>query len=255
MIKFFRHIRQRLLSESKFNPPEGRSRAGKYMLYAIGEIILVVIGILIALQINNWNEERKARKLESNFIELLIQDLNSDAENLSDLVEGSDAAVESKNLILDYIDGDTANISSLSTHFLNAVFHGINTFVPNKGAIEEIKSAGGLSLIKDQKVSNQILELYNVYDRFERNTGQNYVESRNATRQLVFEKAKGKFFDRDLGTDEEILRELLMDHEIRNRLLNNWAITYNRQLKEVLQSNLASIKVCKAYLQQDIESE
>jgi hypothetical protein len=50
MIKFFRKIRQKLLSENKFS---------KYLIYAIGEIVLVVIGILIALQINNWNEERK----------------------------------------------------------------------------------------------------------------------------------------------------------------------------------------------------
>ena len=50
MIKFFRKIRQRLLTEN---------RLGKYLLYAIGEILLVVIGILIALSINNWNEERK----------------------------------------------------------------------------------------------------------------------------------------------------------------------------------------------------
>ena len=50
MIKFFRRIRQRLLTENKFS---------KYLLYAIGEIVLVVIGILIALSINNWNEGRK----------------------------------------------------------------------------------------------------------------------------------------------------------------------------------------------------
>lgn len=55
MIKFFRRIRQKLLTESKFS---------KYLLYAIGEIILVVIGILIALQINNWNEERKLKNEE-----------------------------------------------------------------------------------------------------------------------------------------------------------------------------------------------
>ena len=62
MIKFFRPIRQHLLRENKFS---------KYLLYAIGEILLVVVGILIALQINNWNEDRKQRaeeiKLMQNF--------------------------------------------------------------------------------------------------------------------------------------------------------------------------------------------
>ncbi|MGS2727548.1 DUF6090 family protein [Psychroserpens sp. BH13MA-6] len=57
MIKFFRKIRHNLLSEGK---------TGKYLKYAIGEIILVVIGILIALQINNWNENQKENKLEKN---------------------------------------------------------------------------------------------------------------------------------------------------------------------------------------------
>jgi hypothetical protein len=53
MIKFFRRIRQRLLTENKFS---------KYLIYAIGEIVLVVIGILIALSINNWTEEKKSIK-------------------------------------------------------------------------------------------------------------------------------------------------------------------------------------------------
>jgi len=59
MLRFFRHIRQRLLTD---NPPDQTSRAGKfskYLLYAVGEILLVVIGILIALQVDNWNEERQ----------------------------------------------------------------------------------------------------------------------------------------------------------------------------------------------------
>ena len=54
MIAFFRKIRQRLLSENRFT---------KYLLYALGEIILVVIGILIALGISNWNESKKNRDL------------------------------------------------------------------------------------------------------------------------------------------------------------------------------------------------
>ncbi|MEM6516972.1 MAG: DUF6090 family protein, partial [Bacteroidota bacterium] len=59
MIKFFRNIRKTLLTENRFN---------KYLLYAIGEIVLVVIGILIALQINNWNENRKDNNVEQEVI-------------------------------------------------------------------------------------------------------------------------------------------------------------------------------------------
>ena len=66
MIKFFRHIRQKLLSEDRFS---------KYLLYAIGEIVLVVIGILIALQINNWNENRINNKLELQYLKRLEKDI------------------------------------------------------------------------------------------------------------------------------------------------------------------------------------
>ncbi|MEJ2113692.1 MAG: DUF6090 family protein, partial [Flavobacteriaceae bacterium] len=66
MIKLFNKIRQRLLSENKFS---------KYLLYAIGEIILVVIGILIALQVNNWNNERKEQLDAEELSKSLIAEL------------------------------------------------------------------------------------------------------------------------------------------------------------------------------------
>jgi hypothetical protein len=71
MIKFFRNIRQRLVTESKFS---------KYLIYAIGEIILVVIGILIALQVNNWNTDRMNRTRVANYSRSLIQDLSNDID-------------------------------------------------------------------------------------------------------------------------------------------------------------------------------
>ncbi|TYA59241.1 hypothetical protein FVF61_01520, partial [Formosa maritima] len=66
MIKFFRKIRQNLLMENK---------TGKYFKYAIGEIILVVIGILIALQINNWNNNRIEHKIETNILSEILVNL------------------------------------------------------------------------------------------------------------------------------------------------------------------------------------
>ena len=70
MIKFFRKIRQKLLSENKFS---------KYLIYAIGEIILVVIGILFALQINNWNEHKKLKKEYISDLKAIKENLEKDA--------------------------------------------------------------------------------------------------------------------------------------------------------------------------------
>ncbi|MEM6895678.1 MAG: DUF6090 family protein, partial [Bacteroidota bacterium] len=74
MIKFFKKIRQNLLYERK---------TGKYLKYAVGEIILVVIGILIALKINNWNESNKKRNLKKEYVVSLKTDLVKDTSQLN----------------------------------------------------------------------------------------------------------------------------------------------------------------------------
>ena len=73
MIHFFRRIRQMSLSDGKLS---------KYLVYALGEILLVVFGILIALQINNWNESRKKDKLITSYLYSLLDDLHSDIKGL-----------------------------------------------------------------------------------------------------------------------------------------------------------------------------
>lgn len=80
MIKFFRKIRQKTLTENKF---------GKYLTYAIGEIILVVIGILIALSINNWNQERQQKKVLNNIYATIKADLQQDIVNIDKIVSSS----------------------------------------------------------------------------------------------------------------------------------------------------------------------
>ncbi|OIP46725.1 MAG: hypothetical protein COZ16_00915 [Flavobacteriaceae bacterium CG_4_10_14_3_um_filter_31_253] len=78
MIKFFRKIRQKLIEQQKVR---------SYFLYAIGEIILVVIGILIALQINNWNEIRKLNKTEKEFLSNIYNDLVIDSTQFTYYLE------------------------------------------------------------------------------------------------------------------------------------------------------------------------
>lgn len=92
MIKFFRKIRQKLLSEHKIS---------QYLLYAIGEIILVVIGILIALQINNWNESRKEHAIRDSNYQQLLEDLDTDSDYIDQKIE---AYEENIDLYRTYLD-------------------------------------------------------------------------------------------------------------------------------------------------------
>jgi hypothetical protein len=78
MIPFFRKIRRGLLSENKVS---------KYLLYARGEIVLVVIGILIALQINNWNETQKNKRAETQVLSSLLQEFEENLLILDDAIE------------------------------------------------------------------------------------------------------------------------------------------------------------------------
>ncbi len=92
MIKFFRHIRRSLIQENKM---------GKYFKYAIGEILLVVIGILIALQINNWNTDRIAINQEKVLLQNVLENLETDAKSIRDMISVTDNILEvQQNLIL-----------------------------------------------------------------------------------------------------------------------------------------------------------
>ena len=78
MSKFFRHIRKSLLMENK---------TSKYFKYAIGEILLVAIGILIALQINNWNEYQNLKKNEKEILKNVVSAIDNDLGIYNNLFE------------------------------------------------------------------------------------------------------------------------------------------------------------------------
>ena len=91
MIKFFRKIRYNLMEQNK---------TAKYLKYAIGEIILVVIGILIALQINNWNENRKSDIFENEILTQIRANLIKDKSVLADYINNAELATASIDKIL-----------------------------------------------------------------------------------------------------------------------------------------------------------
>lgn len=134
----------------------------KYFKYAIGEIILVVIGILIALQINNWNEANKNAKREHAFLTNLQKDLRSDSLRLKDIKEKLKIAVSYKRVFEREMEGTVTDPDSLTAHFMKQ-YNLLIDFVPNSTSVDEL-SNNGFNLISSPSLRRQIVSIYNTYD-------------------------------------------------------------------------------------------
>lgn len=149
MIKFFRKIRYSLLETEK---------TGKYFKYAIGEIILVVIGILIALSINNWNETKKERKLETKVLNELLASLEN---NYNSMVSDSTYRAlwnTSSDIIIKFIESDLPYVDSLNIHFQHARKPGTNLSLSYAG-YEGLKNVG-FGIITSDSLRKNIVELF-----------------------------------------------------------------------------------------------
>ena len=147
MIKFFRKIRYDLMEKNK---------TGKYFKYAIGEIILVVIGILIALSINNWNEKRKDGIKEHQILKSLKVNLKG---NLKLLNLANKATIDAYNASLNLHELTTPNSETIDSNKIDSlisVTFDYFSFDANSGAIYEIINSGQLNIIKNEELKNQI---------------------------------------------------------------------------------------------------
>lgn len=129
----------------------------RYLMYAIGEILLVVIGILIALQINNWNENRKRKNLEVSTLLELRDNLHSDIEDFQKDMRVYDVVANSSDVIINFIDGKMAYHDSLTIHLGKIPTQGV--FTPNRAAYENLKITG-IELISNDSLRAAISDLY-----------------------------------------------------------------------------------------------
>jgi hypothetical protein len=151
-MKIFRNIRQKLAAENK---------VAAYLRYAIGEIFLVVIGILIALQVNNWKEDIQNHKLEKTTLENIRSDLVLQQGIINEQLQFESAKVA---------ETDTAALflsDSLSAGKLNALLITLSTrltFVENKTSYISMDNTGGKKLIRNSSLKNAIVRYYQRLD-------------------------------------------------------------------------------------------
>jgi len=117
-----------------------KNKTGQYLKYAIGEVLLVVIGILIALSLNNWNESRKDSIFERKVISELSVDVSQDIEEMNNALDSINESQRSSYLIIQHMENKTEYHDSLNKHFSHALrFWSLS---PNKIAFEMAKEEG-----------------------------------------------------------------------------------------------------------------
>lgn len=194
MFKFFRNIRQTFLY---------RNRLGKYLVYALGEIVLVVIGILIALQINNWNEQRKRENLEIDFLNGLLLDLKQDTlyfstkSNYYDQLANNQAeyllrAYEIQPTYEDYLE------------LVGLISWDSDNFIPQNVTYSELLNSGNLNIFQNKALKNNIIVHYKEYDKANKHITEFNTFSANFLSRLPF--AHGNFYS-SIKIPDEVLRD------------------------------------------------
>ena len=172
MFRIFRKVRGDLL-------PGSRDR--KYLLYAVGELLLVVVGILIALQVNNWNEERIEQRQIRQYVIGLISDLERDIAMLEPITMQMQRRLEKVEALNNYTRGKTLDqISNLDLWVLTPTA-AYRPYQWNRSAIEQLRSAGALREIQNVGLAEKIT----AYDSLTRHLDEDYEQDTLRIRAAV----------------------------------------------------------------------
>ena len=180
-MKFFRRIRRELISNDK---------PMKYLKYAIGEIILVVVGILIALQINNWNEARKDKQALREYLVKIKSHTLKDLQQLEELTKGRKQIAElckkARTSILDKTENDNL-VLFMSSGFAFADLY----FKPNTGGYDALKNSDYFGKFNNTTLDSLLTKYFSLIDEIEVNekSYNDYAESQEAYLSTQFNRS------------------------------------------------------------------
>ena len=153
MIRFFHTLRRRLLTENRFS---------KYLLYAVGEIILVVLGILIALQVNNWNEGKREQQQANVFRDKLVRDMVQDTLIINEILEYRRGFSNNIRNYFDFFDAggqSPATLIDSARHVKWTLFR----YLPQNFTFRDMQATGTTSLLSEAE-REKLLDLANAQD-------------------------------------------------------------------------------------------
>lgn len=161
MIKFFRKIRQKLLTENKFS---------KYLIYAVGEIVLVVIGILIALYINNLNTDKQELITLKGYLNNISQNIKADQVNLDRISVFRDSSIIGSKYFINIIEEENSLKEQYSIYFSEYFKYNPwldKYFQSDNSGFEALKNSGYLSKIQQSTLETELYKYYRLVDQIE----------------------------------------------------------------------------------------
>jgi len=241
MINYLRKTRKKLADDNK---------SLKYFRYAFGEIILVVIGILIALSINNWNEIRKEEQQEIISYCKIGEDIKSDKIRIETIIESIvERQLVCKRLLLK-LHSTPKDKSVIMDDYLAAVRSDV--FYPNKAAITDLTSSGKLSLLHNEGLKELILEYYTDMENSLRIIYSNQSEITDRIFQydnILVMGAHQTFYREEYGKElMDLLPNVNWQRDKNNPYFKKFeehiamAIVINAREKQILESTLSKIQ-------------
>ena len=212
MLTFYRRLRRKILSENKFS---------KYLIYALGEIVLVVIGILIALQINNWNQTRKLKQEETKVLHGLMVEFS---ENLAKFDAHYKNQIRRDEIIKALLDPNTVHAPFETIDSL-IYYHGWNyKFNPSTGIYNSVINSGKIDLISNDSLKKAISKFNNyLVDFAEEEEGANNYGTNFMTpymrSQLNYRFPFRNRTKEQLDYDNKYYREVIKQDKTRNELI------------------------------------
>lgn len=159
MFSFFRQIRRQIVNEGTLR---------KYFFYAIGEVVLVVVGILIALQINNGNELRVQRQSEISYLKNLKVDLQLNIQELDKFITDRNGRIKSARRMIEYFEGAPLDdLEDFNYHNIHVQLW--QKFYQNNNTFQELVNSGNLGIISDYEIKNALMNLELLYKKMKSN--------------------------------------------------------------------------------------
>ena len=230
MIRFFRTIRQSLLAQG---------RVTRYLSYAIGEIVLVVIGILVALQLNANKDLRKARSTELNYLQNIKSDLLANTAKAEDFIATRKGCIEAAQRIIAKINGDPITDWPAFTEDRVAIYDW-KRYYPINYTVQELMNSGGLALLTNDSVKTTLLVLESLYKQ----TKAEEDHFRFDSEELIYKPAY-EMMDLEPLLKQHMGAEVVMDRKTYDAFFSDFRTkngflmvliefsTMNGQLKEI----------------------